>query len=82
MSQNSRHWCDYIGLTDLQIRALAIVPQVPQTLHAGTGGIFTSTDAGKQWPAGIASLVIDPTNPQILYVGTDQGVFKSMNAGK
>ena len=27
-------------------------------------------------------MVIDPTNPQILYVGTDQGILKSTNAGE
>lgn len=53
-------------------------------------GIAKSTDGGATWApsdAGVTSqlvtaIVIDPTNPSVLYAGTDgQGAFKTTNAG-
>ena len=47
------------------------------------GGVWKTTDSGANWtPLGdlfanmaVCSLVIDPTNPQILYAGTGEGFF-------
>ena len=73
------------------IRALAIDPQTPSTLYAGTdAGVFQSRDAGATWRAvsvGLANtdvqaLAIDPQSPSTLYAGTwDRGVFQSRDAG-
>lgn len=71
--------------------ALAIDPQTSTTLYAGTGGgVYKSTDRGKQWTAmstgladqNVEAIAIDPHTPTILYVGTYGGVFKSTNGGE
>jgi photosystem II stability/assembly factor-like uncharacterized protein len=74
------------------------------TIYAGiaSGGIFKSTDAGLNWfpifdetyTMSIGDLVMDPTNPNIIYVGTGEvnggggsvtyggnGVYKSTDGG-
>lgn len=74
------------------VRALAIDPQTPGTLYAGTfqSGVYKSTDGGNQWDATndglgdlvILTLAIDPLAPGTLYAGTrDGGVFKSADGG-
>ncbi len=79
------------GLTDPQVRTLAIDPLSPDTLYAGTasGGVFKTTSAGKRWEAvnrglsntTILALAVSPTRPSTLYAGTIGGVFKSPNGG-
>ncbi len=73
-----------------QIMALAINPQSPSTLYAGTsGGVFESTDSGATWSAinnglgnlGVNSLAINSQNPSTLYAGTDGGVYESTDGG-
>jgi hypothetical protein len=58
------------------IRSLAINPQNPSNLYAGTGtnGVFKSTDGGDSWhPTGVTAiravntLAIDPVYPTTLY---------------
>ncbi|MEJ1224117.1 thrombospondin type 3 repeat-containing protein [Sediminicola sp. 1XM1-17] len=56
-------------------------------------GVFKSTDGGASWnqtglnPSNTSDnwlmneIVIDPTNSQILWVGTNQGLYKSSNGG-
>jgi hypothetical protein len=71
--------------------ALAINPQTPDTLYAGTyGGVFKSTNGGTNWTATntgltityVRALAINPQTPDTLYAGTDGGgVFKSTNGG-
>jgi len=74
------------------INVLAINPQNPEILYAGTGlrGVFRSLDGGETWvPAynglpniPINFLVINPQNPQIVYARTAQdGIFKSDDGG-
>jgi hypothetical protein len=85
------------GLTNLWVDAIAIDPQSPATLYAGTGGggVFKSINGGASWSAvntGLKngygmdvrvaeSLAIDPQNPTTVYAGTLDGVFKSSNGG-
>jgi hypothetical protein len=74
------------GLTSLYVRALAINPQKPDDLYAGTsGGVFRSIDGGTTWVAfkvglpdsAVRTLAINPQAPEILYAGTNGfGVFK------
>lgn len=75
------------------LHALALDPQT-NTLFMGTHhGLYTSPDEGKTWKkveAGgtlkgvdIMTIVMDPTNPQIMYIGTHQkGVLKSLDGGR
>ena len=81
-----------IGPEGGTVHALAIDPQTPTTLYAGTdsGGVFKSTDGGASWSAvnngltaaWVLALAIDPQTPTTLYAGTYGGeVFKSTNGG-
>jgi len=72
------------------VTALAIDPQTPTTVYAGTygGGVFKTTDGGTSWsPTGLANVIvsamaINPQSPTILYVATKSGgVLKSMDGG-
>src|SRR3989449_2929397 len=78
------------------INALAIDPQTPTTLYAGTSGhgVFKSTDGGGNWsavntglttPCGaiwVNALAIDPQTPTTLYASSSGGgVFKSTDGG-
>ena len=78
------------GIWGGDIRALAIDPQTPATLYAGTnGGVFKSTDRGGTWHAAnsgltafeVLALAVDPLAPETLYAGTNGGVFVSTNGG-
>jgi photosystem II stability/assembly factor-like uncharacterized protein/preprotein translocase subunit YajC len=71
------------------VAALAINPQAPDTLYAGTevGGVCKSTNGGANWTTmntGLTNtyaLAINPQTPDTLYAGTAGGVFKSTNGG-
>lgn len=63
------------------------------TRTRGRGGIFKSEDSGETWypvNQGLPSsrfvrrrsFAIDPSNPDILWVGVGRGVYKSENGGK
>ena len=79
------------GLTSLDVMDLAIRPDTPTTLYAGTwGGVFRSTDGGDSWTAvnngltklGVFALAIRPDTPTTLYAGTDRGgIFRSTDGG-
>src|SRR5436309_6931479 len=73
------------------IAALAIDPQTPATLYAGTvgKGVFKSTNGGGSWSAintgltdtFVRTLAVDPQTPSTLYAGTFGGAFKSTTGG-
>jgi len=72
------------------VKSLVIKPQL---IYAGTTAntIYSSIDGGIQWidlksvgvlpNDSIIALAIDPTNPQIVYVGTNNGIHKSTDGG-
>ncbi len=70
-------------------RTLAIDPQTPATVYAGTGGgVFKSSDGGWSWsvlsasPKHVFAFALDPETPTTLYAGTfASGVFKSIDGG-
>jgi uncharacterized protein (TIGR03437 family) len=51
--------------------------------------VYKTTDSGARWqalggglPSGLVdSIAVDPTNPQVLYFGMDQGLYKSIDGG-
>src|SRR3989454_55095 len=74
------------------ISALAVDPQTPTTLYAGTtsAGVFKSIDGGTHWRAvnaglgatSVRALAIDPQTPTALYAAFwGGGVFKSTDGG-
>jgi photosystem II stability/assembly factor-like uncharacterized protein len=83
------HW--QITTPDLpyetEFHAIAIDPVSPAILYMATDyfGIFKSTDSGGNWSKTnvgeldgiVGALLIDPTNPNTIYAGTEKGVFKS-----
>jgi photosystem II stability/assembly factor-like uncharacterized protein len=81
------------GITNENIRSLAIDPSNQSIIYAGTegGGIFKSMDGAVSWAAAntgltyttVRSLAIDPKNQNVLYAGTSfgDGIFKSTNSG-
>jgi hypothetical protein len=80
------------GLSLCRVTALAINPQTPTTVYAGTsgGGVFKSTNGGGSWsPANtglpitnvVQVLALDSRSPATLYAGTSGGVFKTTDGG-
>ncbi len=77
---------------DANITALHTSPSVPGTIWAGTAtsGVIVSTDDGKTWtklnssPDGIpvSSIVVDPKQPNHVYVGTIQSLYLSRDGGR
>jgi photosystem II stability/assembly factor-like uncharacterized protein len=85
-----------------RVRSILVHPTVTSTLWCGgvDGGVWKSTNSGAAWfplndfmaNLAIASMVLDPTNPNILYAGTGEamynfdairgaGIFKSTDGG-
>src|SRR5687768_479824 len=71
-----------------EVSLLAIAPNNPNTIYAGTSdGMYRSTDGGANWtktPAtGLTSvgfssaMAVDPTNSSVVYVANFNGLFKS-----
>lgn len=68
-------------------RVLRFRPGSPNTIYAAgvAGGLWRSTDRGVNWTAigdlisniAISSMAIHPTTPDIMYIGTGEGVFNS-----
>lgn len=77
-------------------RVVELSPDDPSVIYAVNGGILKSVDSGKNWQpsregieqggAPVASLAIDPENPQVLYAGTSGNFggsfYKSTNGGE
>lgn len=73
------------------IHSLVIDPTDTDTMYAAapTGGVWKSINGGATWAPlsdrvdtlNTSALLLDPTDPSILYVGTDRGLYKSVNGG-
>ena len=74
---------------DPQVRAMAIHPENPQVLFAGTqDGVYRTSDRGEHWEATdspkaeVWSIVFHPTKPDIMLAGFDKGMIcKSEDSG-
>jgi photosystem II stability/assembly factor-like uncharacterized protein len=82
-----------LGFEGGSVLSLAVDPQTPATLYAGTpaSGIFKSLNGGQTWQVArdglnnlvIYSLAVDPKNPATVYAGTyKDGLYKSVDGGK
>jgi photosystem II stability/assembly factor-like uncharacterized protein len=81
------------GLGGARVISLAVHPQLPSTVYAGTMGdsVYRSMDGGQHWGiinAGmkehvsvVNSMVFYPGEPDVFFAGTTVGVFKSTNGG-
>ncbi len=68
-----------------RIRSILVHPTTPAIMWAGSvgGGVWKTTDGGAMWHPlddfmaniAVASLALDPTNPDVLYAGTGEGFF-------
>ena len=88
-----RNWKLTEGLKGQSIRSLAVGPQNPNMMVAGTlEGVFRSMDGGMTWkqisPMGskdlheIESIAIDPADPNIIYAGTWHLPWKTTDGGQ
>ncbi len=80
---------------DLVVDHIVVDPRNPARIYAAAwvidhpdGGLWTSLDGGRTWsevPAlhgqSIRSFAMAPENPNLLFAGTLQGVFRSADAG-
>ena len=74
------------------VTAFVVDPRDSDVLYAGmkNAGIYKSIDGGLSWRPShfgllnthVQSLSINPQNPQILYVGTLGGIFRTEDGGK
>jgi photosystem II stability/assembly factor-like uncharacterized protein len=80
-----------VGLTGTNVAALALDPQHPETVYAGTDekGVVKSMDGGRSWrPAGlqgtnVGPLMLDPQHPETVYAGKgENGAFKSTDGAR
>jgi len=90
-SDDGATWYPVIrGLSDLNVRSLALATsESSEILYAGVAsqGLFKSTNQGDFWektalPAmRVRDVIADPFDPDIVYVATDNGVFRSTDGG-
>jgi uncharacterized repeat protein (TIGR01451 family) len=83
-------WTSY-GPEGGLVNVVAVDPQTPTRLYAGTdGGVFRRVNGGASWTAVstgvtdpfVAALAVHPQSPTTLYAGTrGGGVFQSVNVG-
>lgn len=80
------------GLTNLTVQTIAISASNPSILYCGTsqtggGGVFKTTNAGVSWSLvnsgiletsiSIQSIVVNPSSPDIAYIGVFDGLVNS-----
>lgn len=71
-----------------EVRALAIDPSDPLTLHAAAsfGGVYTSRNGGASWTWGagrnIWAVAVDPAHPATLYAGGPGEFLRSTDRGR
>lgn len=84
-------WIPLHGPADHPVTALAIYPGPPPVVYVGTngGGLLRGLPDQPKWTRlgdglesdFVSSIAFDPSSREGLYVGTNQGVFKSVDAG-
>jgi photosystem II stability/assembly factor-like uncharacterized protein len=96
-TDGGRSWRELPSLGTNYVQALAIAPDDPDVVYAGSGGTMTrglykSTDGGHSWQRltdalppespDVYAVTLDPKQPTSVYIGTaGNGVFKSTDGG-
>jgi len=93
-SDGGRSWQSTPGPGNNYVQALAIDPNDPTVVYAGSWGsdargLYKSTDAGHTWrrltdgleDSDVSAVALDPIRPTTIYIGTGGGVFKSADGG-
>lgn len=79
------------GIYGGNVHCLAIHPEIPGTLYAGTdGGVYKSLDGGDTWAATnngltnyqVLSVAILPGSPETVFAGAYGELFKTINGGE
>ncbi len=75
-----------MGLGNYFVNTVAIDPENPDTVYAGTdSGVYISFDGGEHWGEAsggllgalvVYSIVVDPSDPTNVYAATPYGIFK------
>lgn len=87
------HWNQLAGVEGNAIESLAMSPQDPDILAAGTAkGVFLTNDGGRNWRRisrvndpemqDITALAFDPTDSKTIYAGTPHLPWKTADAGE
>jgi len=78
------------GLAKINVWSLAVHPEKPETVYAGTSaGFLVTHNSGISWQPvkerspekPLFSLLIDPENPKVILGGTQQGMLKTTDEG-
>ncbi len=89
-SATTQRWVQSGGPEGINIRALAIAPQNPETVYTSGeyAGVLKSSNGGVSWSAVnalseiyVLSLAVNPQNPATVYAGTPFQIFKSTDGG-
>jgi photosystem II stability/assembly factor-like uncharacterized protein len=75
-----------------EVESLAIDPQNPEVIYAGTWHLpWKTTNGGQSWhnikqgvidDSDVFSIIIDPARPKIVFVSACSGIYKSGSAGE
>ena len=100
---NILHWRNIGPFRGGRTRAISGVPSLPNVFYMAqvNGGVFRTTDCGRTWQpifddqptASVGALVVSVSDPNIIYVGSGEGlhrpdlsvgngIYKSTDAGK
>ncbi len=79
-----------VGLRGTNVAALALDPQHPETVYAGTDGkgLFKTRDGGRTWrKAGLAGediggLILNPKSPENVYAESQRRIFLTSDGGR
>ncbi len=74
-----------------EVESLAVDPQDPDTVYAGTWHLpWKTPDGGNYWlnikqgvidDSDVFSIIVDPDQPKIVYASACSGIYKSVNGG-
>ncbi len=77
------------GGLEQRVNTVTFHPSHSEAVYAGTatGHIYRSTDGSGSWQSlsevrrAVYSLIVDPANPALMYAGSWDGVYKSLDGG-